>query len=115
MHDRKWRSTRQRRDCEVQFDVVHIDTRDTAGLEGQCRLARALGFRGKACIHPVQIETVNRLFAPSEREIEWARRVVEAFERSGEGVLALDGAMIDLPVVERARRVLLEMERSETR
>jgi citrate lyase subunit beta/citryl-CoA lyase len=94
------------------FDVVHLDVHDARGLEEQCRLARSLGFRGKACIHPGQIETVNRLFAPSERELEWARGVVEAFEGQSEGVLALDGAMVDLPVVERARRVLQEAERS---
>jgi citrate lyase beta subunit len=94
------------------FDVVHLDTRDESGLEEQCRLGRALGFRGKACIHPAQLGAVNRLFGPSEREIDWARTVVEAFEGQGEGVIALNGAMIDLPVVERARRVLAESERS---
>jgi citrate lyase beta subunit len=94
------------------FDVVHLDTRDEAGLEEQCRLARALGFRGKACIHPAQLATVNRLFAPSEQELVWARDVIAAFEGQDEGVLALDGAMIDRPVVERARRLLAESERS---
>ena len=94
------------------FDVVHLDLGDEAGLEEQCRLARSLGFRGKACIHPAQIETINRLFSPSEQELEWARGVVEAFENQDEGVLALNGAMVDLPVVERARRVLAEAERS---
>src|SRR5262245_29388482 len=48
------------------FDVVHLDFRDESGLEEQCRFARALGFRGKACIHPAQVETINRVFAPSE-------------------------------------------------
>ena len=67
------------------IDVVHLDFEDTAGLEEQCRLARALGFRGKACIHPAQLETINRVFAPSESEIEWARRVVDAFERPERG------------------------------
>jgi citrate lyase subunit beta/citryl-CoA lyase len=92
------------------FDVVHLDFGDEAGLEEQCRLARALGFRGKACIHPAQVETINREFAPSEGEIEWARGVVEAFEGQSEGVLAVNGAMVDRPVVERARRVLEEAE-----
>ena len=93
------------------FDVVHLDFTDTAGLEEQCRLARALGFRGKASIHPGQIETINREFAPSEREIEWARGVIEAFESQSEGVLAVNGSMVDKPVVDRARRVLEEAER----
>jgi citrate lyase beta subunit len=97
------------------FDIVHVDVHDDAGLEAECRLARSLGFRGKACVHPRQVPIVNRVFEPSEAEVEWARQVIEAYEQEvgeGRGVLALNGAMIDLPVVERARRVLAEAERS---
>lgn len=97
------------------FDLVHVDTRDHEGLEAEARLARSLGFRGKACIHPAQVEIVNRVFSPTEVEVDRARRVVEAYERAlaeGHGVVALDGEMVDLPVVERARRVLAETERS---
>jgi citrate lyase beta subunit len=90
------------------FDVVHLDTRDEAGLEGECRFVRSLGFRGKACIHPAQVPIVNRVFAPSPQEIEWAQKVIAAFEAQDAGVLALNGSMIDRPVVERARRVLEE-------
>jgi citrate lyase beta subunit len=90
------------------FDVVHLGIHDDAGLEAECAFARSLGYRGKACIHPQQVPIVNRAFAPSEREVAWAQRVVEAFEASGEGVLAVNGEMIDLPVVERARRILNE-------
>jgi citrate lyase beta subunit len=100
------------------FDLVHLDIRDDGGLEGEARLARSLGFRGKACIHPAQIEIVNRVFSPTEEEQEHARRVIEAYEHAladGRGVVALDGEMIDLPVVERARRVLAETERSVSR
>jgi len=97
------------------FDLVHVDTRDDEGLEAEARLARSLGFRGKACIHPAQVEVVNRVFSPTDEERDRARRVVEAYERGladGRGAVALDGEMIDLPVVERARRVLAETERS---
>lgn len=97
------------------FDLVHVDTRDDEGLEAEARLARSLGFRGKACIHPAQVEIVNRVFSPTDEERDRARRVVEAYERGladGRGAVALDGEMIDLPVVERARRVLAETERS---
>jgi len=100
------------------FDLVHLDIRDDVGLEAEARLARSLGFRGKACIHPAQIEIVNRVFSPTEEEQEHARRVIEAYEHAladGRGVVALDGEMIDLPVVERARRVLAETERSGSR
>jgi citrate lyase beta subunit len=100
------------------FDLVHLDIRDDVGLEAEARLARSLGFRGKACIHPAQIEIVNRVFSPTKEEQERARRVIEAYEHAladGRGVVALDGEMIDLPVVERARRVLAETERSGSR
>ena len=64
---------------------------------------------GKLCIHPAQLEVVNRVFAPDEEQLEWARRVVAAYEdgvKDGKGAVALDGEMIDLPVVVRARRLL---------
>ncbi len=93
------------------IDVVHLDFEDSAGLEEQCRLARALGFRGKACIHPAQLETINAVFAPSEGEIAWAQSVVDAFEGQSGGVLAVNGTMVDKPVVDRARRVLREAGR----
>jgi len=97
------------------FDLVHVDVRDAEGLEAECRLARSLGLRGKACIHPAQIQVVNAVFAPSEAELARARRIVEAYERGvaeGRGAVALDGEMIDLPVVERARQVLADAKRS---
>jgi citrate lyase beta subunit len=93
------------------FDVVHLATRDEPGLEAECRLARSLGFGGKACIHPAQVPVVNAAFRPTATEVEWARQVLDAAEeglRDGRGVVALDGAMVDAPVVERARRILTE-------
>jgi len=97
------------------FDVVHLDIAADEALEAECRLARSLGLRGKACIHPAQVPIVNRAFDPTETELAWARRVLAADEEAaaqGRGVFALDGAMVDLPVVERARRLLAEAERS---
>ena len=97
------------------FDVVHLDIEGGAALEEECRLARSLGFRGKACIHPAQVPVVNRAFTPSESELAWAWKVLDAYEVGtveGRGAVALDGAMIDLPVVARARRLLAETERS---
>lgn len=93
-------------------DVVHVDTRDLEGLERSARRARALGFAGKLCIHPDQVPVVNRVFAPSEEELAWAARVVDAFASGGRGAITLDGKMIDRPVVERARGLLAEAERS---
>jgi citrate lyase subunit beta/citryl-CoA lyase len=90
-------------------DQVWTDTRDDEGLERDCLLARSLGFRGKACIHPRQVAVVNGAFAPSERELRRAEEVVAAYERAateGRGAVALDGELVDLPVVERARQLL---------
>ncbi len=96
------------------FDLVHLDVRDGQGLEEECRLARSLGFRGKACIHPAQVDVVNAAFAPGEGELARARRIVESYESGtaeGRGAVALDGEMIDLPVVERARRLIADDKR----
>lgn len=93
------------------FDVVRLDWHDEARLEAECRLARSLGFGGKLCIHPSQLSVVNRVFAPAADDVAWARRVLEAYAEglsTGRGAVALDGQMIDLPVVERARRTLAE-------
>ncbi len=97
------------------LDLVHLAVHDTTGLEDECRAGRAMGYRGKVCVHPVQVPIVNRVFAPSEADVEWAHKVIDAYEHEsgeGRGVFALSGSMIDLPVVERARRVLKEAERS---
>jgi citrate lyase beta subunit len=87
------------------FDSVHLTLDDTERLEAACRRARALGMRGKACIHPEQVEIVNRAFAPDERELAWARRVLAEHEG---GVSRVAGEMVDRPVVERARALLEE-------
>jgi citrate lyase subunit beta/citryl-CoA lyase len=96
------------------IDQVWLDVRDVEGLRRDCSLARSLGFRGKACIHPAQVPAVNESFAPSESELLRARDVVAAYERAaseGKGAVALDGELIDLPVVERARQVLADAKR----
>lgn len=91
------------------IDVVYLDTRDGEGLAREAELARSLGFGGKLCIHPAQIEIVNRVFGPSEEQLEWARAAVGAYERGlaeGRGAVSLDGELVDAPVVERARAIL---------
>jgi citrate lyase subunit beta/citryl-CoA lyase len=96
------------------IDAVFTDVLDQHGLEEDARRGRALGMRGKACIHPAQIEVVNRVFAPSEQEIERAHAMVEAYEAAestGRGAVAVDGELVDLPVLERARAVLAEASR----
>jgi citrate lyase beta subunit len=91
------------------FDVVRLDWQDEARLEAECRLARSLGFGGKLCIHPSQLPVVHRVFGPAAEDVAWARRVLEAYDEglsTGRGAVALDGQMVDLPVVERAQRIL---------
>ena len=91
------------------FDTVYLDVRDTEGVEREAELARSLGFGGKLCIHPAQVEPVNLIFTPSEAELEWARRVLAAYRealRDGRGVVALDGRMVDMPIVRQAERLL---------
>jgi len=93
----------------VAVDSVFSDIGDDEGLEENARLAKQLGFRGKLVIHPRQIEPVNRIFTPSEQEVEWARLVVAAFEEAearGEASVAVNGKLVDIPIAERARDLL---------
>ncbi len=82
---------------------------DEAALRAETVAAKALGFTAKACIHPRQLAVVHDAFAPTADELAWARRVVEAAEAAGaagRGAVAVDGQMVDAPVVARARRLL---------
>lgn len=91
------------------IDMVYLDFHDQTGLEAEARQGAQMGYEGKQIIHPNQIEPTQRLFTPSEDEISHARRVVEAFEQhqsAGRGAFALDGKMVDLPIVKIAQRVL---------
>lgn len=88
---------------------VFGDVADETGLRAFVRDARALGFEGIGCLHPRQVQIAHAAFAPTPEEIERACRIVQAFEEArarGAGVVALDGKMIDAPVVERARRTI---------
>jgi len=91
------------------IDAVFTNLDDLALLRRDAARARAAGFRGKMAIHPKQVAVINEVFTPSAADVERARRVVEAFERAlaaGEGVTRMGNQMIELPVVERARRTL---------
>jgi citrate lyase subunit beta/citryl-CoA lyase len=68
--------------------------------------ARKLGFGGKLCIHPKQVAIVNDAFSPDEAEIAWARKVLDAAQRSGGAAVAVDGRMIDRPVILKAERIV---------
>lgn len=93
----------------ASIDTPFTDVNDDAGLERDARVARSLGFTGKAVIHPNQIDTVRRVFAPTEAEIRWATRVLTAAkeaDRKGLGAFSLDGRMVDRPIVARAEKIL---------
>ena len=91
------------------IDTVFSDVNDMEGLRESVIEAKSLGFDGKGCIHPRQIRVIHEAFAPTEKEIEKAKKIVLAFEeaeRKGLGVVSLGSKMIDPPVVKRALRTI---------
>ncbi|MCR4391533.1 MAG: citrate lyase acyl carrier protein [Candidatus Acetothermia bacterium] len=90
-------------------DTVFPDVEDEAGLRVETLSARNLGFDGKGVIHPLQIDSVHEVFAPSPDEVAWARGVVEAAEAAEEqglGAVTYQGRLVDRPVLLRAKRTL---------
>ncbi len=91
------------------FDTVYTAIDDLAGLAEQAALALSLGFSGKAAIHPSQVPVIHAAFAPTEKELRKALAVVKAAREAEErrsGVVAVDGKMVDAPVVAQAERTL---------
>jgi citrate lyase subunit beta/citryl-CoA lyase len=93
---------------QAPIDGVSTAIGDAAAVEADARRARRLGFGAKLCIHPSQVEVVNRAFTPGADEIAWARRVVEAVRASGGAAVAVDGKMVDKPVLLRAQALLVQ-------
>ena len=89
---------------KAAFDAVHLDFRDDAGLAAEAEDAAASGFAGTVCIHPRQVPIVRAAFRPTDEEVAWARRIVEA--AAAGGVVAVDGRMVDEPLLRQARQVL---------
>jgi len=95
-------------------DSVYGDVGDMEGLAAWARNARALGFEGMGCVHPLQIAVIHQAFAPAQQEIDKALRIVAAYEDAqarGLGVVSLGSKMIDPPVVERALKLVARAER----
>ena len=91
------------------LDGPVADYGDEEGLRDSSLLARSLGFDGKWCIHPAQIPTVNGAFSPTEEEVEWAQRVVAAYEEAnaaGSGSVSVDGQMVDAASIRMAQNTL---------
>ncbi|SAL44019.1 HpcH/HpaI aldolase [Caballeronia cordobensis] len=87
------------------IDGVTLATNDIDAIDADVLDARRFGFGGKLCIHPKQVDAVNRGFAPSAAEREWAARVLAALEANPRGAISVDGKLVDKPIVDRARRI----------
>jgi (S)-citramalyl-CoA lyase len=88
------------------IDVPYLDLEDEAGLAEECRRVRDLGFTGKAAIHPKQLPTINAAFTPDAERIAYAKKVIAAFETAPDGLVVVDGKLIEIPVVRSAKRTL---------
>ncbi|HML32453.1 HpcH/HpaI aldolase/citrate lyase family protein [Sporomusa sphaeroides] len=91
------------------IDTPFTDVNDREGLIEDTELAKQLGFKGKLAINPRQIDDIHKVFNPTEKDIDWAQRVIKSIrkaEAEGSGVASLDGKMVDAPIVARAERIL---------
>ncbi len=88
------------------LDVPWLDLSDQDGLRQEAERSAALGFTGKASIHPMQIPVINTVFSPSSADVERARRIVAAFEKDETGLLVVDGELIERPVLRAMQRLL---------
>lgn len=88
------------------IDVPFLDLEDQAGLEQAAAQAAEIGFTGKAAIHPKQIAAINAAFTPSEKDVNYAKRVIAAFEAGEGGLIMVDGKLIEKPVLRSAYRIL---------
>jgi citrate lyase subunit beta/citryl-CoA lyase len=99
----------------MPLDGIWKDFRDDAGLEREARAAMRDGFTAKMAIHPAQVETINRVFTPSDEDLAHARAVIAAFEQAGDvGVVAHDGVMLDIPHLKQARALVAKAQAIHT-
>jgi citrate lyase subunit beta/citryl-CoA lyase len=95
------------------IDTPFTDVTNEEGLIYDAKHAKALGMTGKSCIHPMQIDVINDIFQPSAKDIDFAHRVMAAYQdpnNQNKGVFSLDGKMIDKPIIERAKRILTKVK-----
>jgi len=98
------------------YGIESIDTPFTMkdneeSLELDCKTAASLGFTSKSSIHPNHIDTINTVFSPSEEEITQSMRIVKKAETEQKGAFSLDGKMVDLPIIEKAKKVLAKAKK----
>ncbi|MFA5720350.1 MAG: CoA ester lyase [Acholeplasmataceae bacterium] len=88
------------------YDTPFTDVSDFDGLKEDIKLAKRLGFSGKAAIHPRQIDSINELFSPSKEDILDAQRILKQAKKETKGAFSIDGKMIDTPIITRAQKVI---------
>ncbi|MFY1599613.1 HpcH/HpaI aldolase/citrate lyase family protein [Micromonospora sp. WMMD737] len=89
----------------LALDSVYLDIKDLDGLRAEADDAVAVGFDAKVAIHPSQVAVVRAAYAPTEEQVDWARRVLDTARRE-RGVFAFEGTMVDAPVLRRAERIV---------
>lgn len=96
--------------CKIDIlDTPFTEISDTEGLAGDTKHAKSIGFTGKTCIHPGQVEIVNDIFTPNSGDVEKARELINFFDeavRAGKGACMYEGKMIDNPIADRARKLV---------
>lgn len=93
------------------IDTPYTNVNNLEGLEKDSLVAKELGFNAKACIHPNQIDVINRIFSPTEKEILRAQKIVAAYEQEKKGAFSLDGKMIDKPIIERSLKIIAKAKK----
>ena len=96
-------------ELEPPVDTVFIHIREQDAFRASCDLVRDLGFQGKMCIHPDQVAFANAAFTPTEEQLAFARKVIEAFseaESKGSASIQIDGYFVDYPIVDKAKRII---------
>jgi citrate lyase beta subunit len=99
------------------LDGPVADYGDEEGLRSSCMIARSLGFDGKWCIHPAQIAVVNEAFSPTDKEVDWAKKVVAAYDEAnaeGSGSVSVGGQMVDAASIKLARNTLGKVPKKDS-
>ncbi|AFK64241.1 citrate (pro-3S)-lyase [Advenella kashmirensis WT001] len=91
------------------YDSAYANIGNSEGYRQEALLAKAVGFLGKTCIHPSQIAIANEVFTPTREEVDWARKIVESAGQASHGAYVLDGQMIDVPFINKAKMILRQI------
>lgn len=90
----------------IPIDTPYTDINNVNGLIEDCKFAKSLGMKAKACIHPNQLESVNHIFSPSQEEITWAKQILKlSIENENKGAFQYKGKMIDKPIIDKAKKI----------